>query len=305
MCRLSVCLFGKLQVERDDQVLGGLSSRRVQEFLAYLLLCRPRAFARVALADLLWPHSSAAQSMKYLRHALWQLKSVLGCDVLRVDGEWVGLDAQVDLWLDVHAFECAHASIQGVPGHELNPQQAQVLRGALELYQGDLLEGWYQEWCLFERERLQQLYLELLAKQMAYCEACGDYAAGLAYGTLALRCDVAHERVHRRLMRLHYRAGNRTAALRQYQRCVAFLRQELDVSPSGRTLALLKQIRGGQPLGPHQPISNNVGLSFADTPQTLDQALQRLNQLQAAFTHTQRELGEIISVVEAKMGDRD
>jgi DNA-binding SARP family transcriptional activator len=55
MCDLSVRLFGKPQVQRDGQVLDGLNSRRVQEFFTYLLLHRPRSFARVALADLLWP----------------------------------------------------------------------------------------------------------------------------------------------------------------------------------------------------------------------------------------------------------
>jgi two-component SAPR family response regulator len=91
------------------------------------------------------------------------------------------------------------------------------------LYHGDLLEDWFQDWCLYERERLQNIYLAALDKLMDYCEASRDYDAGLAYGTRILRHDLARERTHRRLMRLYYLAGDRTSALRQYDRCVQIL----------------------------------------------------------------------------------
>ncbi len=44
-------------------------------------------------------------------------------------------------------------------------------------------------------------------------------------------------------MRLHYAAGDRAAALRQYERCTAALAQELAVEPSAATVALYEQIR--------------------------------------------------------------
>jgi hypothetical protein len=44
-------------------------------------------------------------------------------------------------------------------------------------------------------------------------------------------------------MHLYYLMGDRTGALRQYQDCVAALMEELDVSPSQSTLALLNQVQ--------------------------------------------------------------
>jgi DNA-binding SARP family transcriptional activator len=87
------------------------------------------------------------------------------------------------------------------------------------------------------------LYLGALAKLLTYSEAHGEYEHGLAYGNRILRCDRAREHAHRGLMRLYYRAGDRTAALRQYDRCMAILREELDVAPTRRTQALYEQIR--------------------------------------------------------------
>lgn len=306
MCTLAVRLLGKLSVQRDGQLLDGLNSRRVQEILAYLLLHRPRSIPREVLADMLWPHSTAEQGMKYLRQALWQLKSALGCDVLMVDAEWVGLDSRTDLWLDVQQLERTYTNIRGLPLHELDAQKAQIMREALKLYCGNLLEGWYQDWCLFERERLQQMYLSLLDKYMAYCEAHGAYEEAVRCGDRALRCDFTQERVHWRLMRLHYKAGNRVAALRQYQRCAAVLREELGIRPSVRTVKLYERIRSEHPLdriGPQLDHPDDV--ASERRPTSLSEVLDHLQRLQSTFAQTQRQLYELIQSVEVALKDQD
>ena len=85
---------------------------------------------------------------------------------------------------------------------------------------------------------------------LGYCVAHQDYEAGQFYGGLLLQQDRAHERTHRQLMRLHYRAGDRTAALRQHERCRAALREELGVEPDRRTAALCEQIRADRLAAP-------------------------------------------------------
>jgi DNA-binding SARP family transcriptional activator len=302
---LSARLFGKLEVQCNEQVLLDLGSNKVQEMFAYLLLHRQRHHSREALASLLWGDSTTAQSKRYLRNALWQLHSVLDSgpgggngDVLLVDPGWVRLNLEADLWLDVAEFERAFALVQGVPGQELDAQSAQTVQGAMQLYRGDLLEGWYQDWCLFERERLQSMHLTMLEKLMAYCEVHGEYEAGLVHGACVLRYDVAHERTHRRLMRLHYLADNRTAALRQYERCVAALRKELDVGPSERTVALYEQIRSDRLVGPGQGTPGDAEQTFEGTPPILSQALCHLKLLQTAFAESQRQLRQAIQAVE-------
>lgn len=101
----------------------------------------------------------------------------------------------------------------------------QVIQNAVQLYQGPLLEGWYQDWCLYERERLQSMYLAMLDELMGYCEVRHDYETGLLYGMGIMSYDWARERTHRRLMRLHYLNGDRAAALRQYEQCAVALKE--------------------------------------------------------------------------------
>jgi DNA-binding SARP family transcriptional activator len=250
MSGLSVHLFGRFSAQRDDQVVNGLESQRVQALFAYLLLYRNRALSREALAEVLWGETATGQSRKYLRQALWQLQGCLdrpeqGSQVglLVVDPEWIRLDEGADLWLDVAELEKAAALTHGIPSDSLPPESVRALQNAVELYQGNLLESCYADWCLFERERLQSMYLAMLDKLMGCCEARHEYETGTLYGERILRCDRARERAHRRLMRLLYLAGDRSAALRQYERCSAILEEELGVKPARSTLALYDQIR--------------------------------------------------------------
>jgi DNA-binding SARP family transcriptional activator len=164
------------------------------------------------------------------------------------------------------------------------------------------MEGCYQDWCLFERERLQNMYLEVLDKLMDYCEEHGEIENGLIYGTLVLRLDRARERTYRRLMRLYHLDGNRSEALRQYQRCEAALHEELDVSPSNRTKELLKQIQLDQLEKPPRsqpvkgPASNLQSI-------TMTEIVDRLKQLAGIHAEFQKKAQEEIQLLERILKD--
>ncbi|HYO90651.1 MAG TPA: bacterial transcriptional activator domain-containing protein, partial [Pyrinomonadaceae bacterium] len=185
---------------------------------------------------------------------------------------------------------------------ELDDDSARMMREAVSLYQGDLLDGWYQDWCLYKREQLQNIYLTMLDKLMDYCEAHHQYEEGLDYGARILRYDRASERTHRRLMRLQYLAEDRTAALRQYERCVAALKEELGVRPAKRTVLLYEQISADHLDEALQPTAEN---GFAAAPATmLPEVLGRLRQLQEALADMQRQVRQSIQSTELALKSR-
>ena len=65
----------------------------------------------------------------------------------------------------------------------------QALESAVALYRGELIASWYQDWCIYERDRLQLTYLAMLEKLMGHCEAKASYAKGVGYGQAILRYD--------------------------------------------------------------------------------------------------------------------
>lgn len=307
MGTFTVRLFGKMHVEQDGQVLDGLNTRKLQELLAYLLLHRQNLHHREALADLFWDNHNTSQSLKNLRQALWQLQMALGggrtadeTGLLQVETEWIALNDRADLWLDVAVFEHASERVRDIQGRELDADSVHLLREAIRLYQDDLLAGWYQDWCVYERQRLQNLYLAMLDKLMDYCEIHQEYEAGLEYGTQILKYDRARERTHRQLMRLNYLAGYRTDALRQYESCVSALAEELDVGPAKSTRALYEQIRADHLDDDAASLSPMLPPAI-DPSSPLSEILDRLKQLQATLVYTQRQLQQEIQQVERSL----
>ncbi len=259
------------------------------------------------MADLLWDEADTDQPNRCLRKTLCQLRAALDSQteplsdhVMLIEPEWVGINPQAGVWLDVDLFERAYNHVQGIPGKELDPPDVQTLKSAADIYRGGLQQSWYQDWYLYERERLQHMYLIILDKLMAYCEAQGDYEASLAYGARILRCERARERTHRRLMRLHCLAGDRTAALRQYERCVCALNEELGVGPASRTEMLYERIRADQLSAPASiSVEANKSIEAADSP--LSEVLLRLKQLQAGLSEVQHLVYQDIRAVEQAM----
>ena len=265
MVPLTIRLFGRFEVRYGDQPSDTLNARRARELFCYLVLHRNHPHRREKLVDLLWEDAPHEQARKYLRQALWQIQTALrphtesrGAPALAVDTEWIQLNGCDQLNVDVIRFEDATRSCQGIPGSKLNDVERQSLEEAVSLYCGDLLEGWCQDWCLFERERLQNDFLDVLEKLICFFEARCDSERGLAYARHMLAIDPARENVYRHVMRLHLLAGNPTQALREFQRCERMLMQELAVKPSQLTRSLYESIREGRVDGP-RPELNLVG----------------------------------------------
>ncbi len=311
MHALSVNLFGRFRLCNAQQALTGIPQRRAQELFSYLLLHRNRPYPRETLASLLWEDADPTQARKYLRQALWQiqtvLQSVVGTDakeLLTLDAEWVQLNSVECLSLDVAHFEHAVNACQGTQGVNLSDTQRDGLEQALQLYRGDLLEGWYQDWCLFERERLQNCYLTALDKLVACCDAHECVDCGLAHAERILRCDPTEEQAHYHIMRLHWIAGHRTKAMRQYRRCEKILLQELGVQPSERTKQLYDQIRADElrPLPDNEP-ALPLGAPPLDG-EAVTELMRYLRQLQAHLINLEEQIKRDLHAVAVALKNR-
>jgi DNA-binding SARP family transcriptional activator len=296
MSALRIQLFGKFSVQRNRQEIKDLAANKLKELLCYLLIHRARSHPRESLASVLWAETSTEKSKKYLRQALWQVQAAFDPEksamipLLVVEHDWVYLTLHSEFWLDVDVFEHAYAITQDTPGAQLDKPTAELLKNGVAVYKGDLLDGWYQDWCLFERERLQNMYLAMLDKLMSYCEENSEYEAGRRYGAIILRYDRARERTYRQLMRLHYMAGDRTGALRQYERCVAALDEELDVRPDRRTTALYESIRND---GPDSPAPARAAAAHNILPDVLGRLKQLQITLASLHERVQRDVLEV------------
>jgi DNA-binding SARP family transcriptional activator len=255
MAHTHIKVLGQFSVHHAGRPVTDLSAK-AQELLCYLLLYRDRLHTREALAGTLWPALTDDRANKYLRQTLWRLLSALRCQpgddpaaansLITLNPGWLRINVAADWWLDVDVLEQAYAICHSLRDSALSDTQLRNIKAAVALYEDDLLATRNYEWCIYERERLQMAYLAIMDSLMDDCEARFDYAEGIAYGQHILRHDPARESTYQRLMRLHYRAGDRTTALREFERCAAALAREFDLPPAEETLLLRDLIRANR-----------------------------------------------------------
>jgi DNA-binding SARP family transcriptional activator len=302
----------------EGQSIAHFPSQQAHLLLCYLLLNSKYPHLRDQLASVFWGEYSTQASRKYLRNSLWKLRQMFEeaqadlDDYLFVNDESVTFIRTSPYWLDVEIFEAAVEACQDVTGQEILLEQANALGAAVELYTGDLLVGADYDWCIYERERLNLLYLEALHKLMVYHAAHGSYERGLAYGERILGQDPTREKVHLQMMRLYWLSGNRSAALAQYKRCVQILREELGIAPLQDTTAVYQQMIHNQFSshvqrvgGVSTPSVEALALNAAGTTSTpvtkVEKVLQRLQVLERLVDETNAELRQIETLIHSDL----
>jgi DNA-binding SARP family transcriptional activator len=241
MRELKVMLLGPFSVVDGPGAAPAPLFRKAQDLLTLVLISADRRVLREAAAEALWPGAAAETSRKAMRQALWQIHHATdggvtdGRRLLLTDSDSLVVNPDRRVWVDVPVFaDAARVAQAAVPG-SLDPANLGGLASAATLYRGPLHAGCYDEWCLVPRARLEDRCLTLLDTLSREHERQGDLASAIGWAQRLLEIEPAHERSHRRLMRLYFRRGDRTRALRQLAQCRWILERELGVRPDSRT----------------------------------------------------------------------
>ena len=298
MSTLQVFLFGDIRVVHDGRPFKVRLTRTLQVLLAYLLLQRHRNHPREVLAGIFWGDYTEERARNCLSTALWRLRLMLepeniprGTYLMSAQTGEVGFNCESDHWLDVAIFEAHADRILARPIHAIGAADALALENALQLYTCELLEGFYDDWALRERERLRCVYLSSLVHLMHYYKRHAAYEKSLACGQQILHHDPLREEIHPEVMLLHLENGQRAMALRQYETCRRTLAEELNIPPMEETQALYAQIMAA---GSHRRMQSTL----VGKPTRLQHALQQLRRARQGFDEAQEQLQRAIQLVE-------
>ncbi len=237
---LEVRLLGTFELRADGAAID-IPSRPAQSLFAYLILNAGSTHRRERLAGLLWPASTEETARNNLRQALWRLRKALpppadgGPEFLLADSFTIGFQPQAPCWLDVSILEAAPES----------SWKAERLIEAVEVYRGELLPGFYEDWVVLERERLRGLADARLHLLLERLQEDGRWPEAVRWAERWIAGGEVPEPAYRALMRAHHRLGDVAAATAAYQRCVEALQAELGVAPSEQTTELYAQISSG------------------------------------------------------------
>ncbi len=222
---LQIQLLGGFQTLHDGEPLEGLESGGLQTLLAYLVLNVDKPQHRRHVAFTFWPDSTEKHAFSNLRNHLHRLRSALPSPdrYLEADRTTIAWKPEAPTRVDVWQFERSYV--------------AQDWADAVDLYEGDLLPGHYEEWILIERDSLRDRFLQAIEQLVEAQESAGQLRAAVATVRKLLRQDPLHEPSYRRLMRLYIMLGDRASAVAAYQTCVDVLRSELEAEVSADTQA--------------------------------------------------------------------
>lgn len=279
MSSLSLSLLGAPRFARDGAPLK-FDTRKNMALVAYLAVTalssggqQPGAakYTRESLIALLWPELDPSRARAGLRRNLSTLKRSLGGVWLVVEGDTVGTDPGADFWLDIAQFRSLLQEWQahGHPESEVCPLCLETLADAVDLYQGDFLQGFglrdsanFDEWQFFQTEGLRQELASALERLVRGHTAQGRPDRAIPFARRWLALDPLHEPVHRHLMQLYAQSGQRAAALRQYSECQRVLEEELGASPEEETVQLVQAIQEKRDLPPEEPGPSTARAGF-------------------------------------------
>ncbi len=235
-------LLGRLSLTSADgrDVRALLGQPRRLALLAYLAAATPPGFhRRDSLLALFWPELDQEHARAALRQALHVVRDALGAEAVASRGdEEIGLDFD-RVSCDVAAF-----------GRAIDGEQ---FREALDLYRGDLLEGFFisdapdfERWLETERSRLREMASRAARTVGERCEAEGNLTTAAHWARRALDLAPNEEALLRRLITVLDRHGDRAGALQAYEAFTARLAEEYEAQPAPETAALVATVRARQ-----------------------------------------------------------
>lgn len=234
---LQVRLLGQFDIRLDKKRIT-ITSRVAQSLFAYLAMTAGTSHRREKLAGTFWPDTPEENSRKNLRQELWRIRKALSSntnyagDYLLADEYSITFNRNAAYWLDVAQLEKPDTDLE-------------ELTRCLSLYQGELLPGFYEDWILLERERIQSLFdirmgqlLERLIESERWTAVQEQAEHWLALGNTP-------EPAFRAMMLAYGARGDLAKVTSVYQRCLTELKRQLDLEPSPETRALYEGLIKG------------------------------------------------------------
>jgi predicted ATPase/DNA-binding SARP family transcriptional activator len=241
---LRVTLLGPPAMTWAGQPLA--VARRQTRALLYRLAASMRPVPREQLCFLFWPDTPEPEARRNLAHLLTHLRRSLPApDIFLTASDTIGLDVARS-WSDTATCEWLIATAEP-------RRRAAALQEAVDLARGPFLEGFalsgspeFEEWAAQERQSWERRTQAALAALVEHHAARDAYADAIAAAQRYLAADELAEDIHRRLITLYAAAGDRSAALRQFELCTTVLERELGVSPLPETRAAYEHALTGE-----------------------------------------------------------
>jgi two-component SAPR family response regulator len=252
---LDVRALGRVEIFREGARLENVAWRyaRPRELLLYLL-AQANGRTREQIGLVFWPDASATQVKNNFHVMLHHVRKAIGrADLIAFEKDRYRIAWELGVRLDARTFEeMMRGAVRELKAARRGADSSGALARideAMSLYRGDFLaEEGAGDWHVEIRDRLRRLYSEGVLLLGAQRLETGAYKEAAEAFRRAIAVDELHEDAHRRLMLSLARGGERTEALRQYDRLARTLRADLEAEPEPATRALYDRLKKAEPV---------------------------------------------------------
>jgi LuxR family maltose regulon positive regulatory protein len=241
--KLSILALGRSQVKLDGKPVTASSwvnQKRARELFFFLVAHPNKNLTKEEIGLTLWPDSSSEQLRLQFRNTIYYVRYALGQDVIQSNERRYAFNSDMDYSYDVQDFE---RRVEQAESAETPAQKVELLKEALQLYQGEFLPEGEEIWVMTERMRLSQIYEHSLLTLAQLLLEKGEPKMSLVHCQTILAENHCMESAHRLAMQAYAALGNRSGIANQYEQCKQFLQDELGLEPSPETVKLYKLLR--------------------------------------------------------------
>ena len=248
---LEIQTLGRVAIRCDGRPIEGFESRKSVAMLVYLAFTG-HEHPRTVLAEMFCDGRSESLARNCLRRVLCNLNEVVGSYIVK-NYHTASMNPDSTFWIDVVELERTLRRLTSHRSKGLTSETAAQIAEALDLYQGDFLDGFYSDcasfenWCVLQREQVRFLVIHALDQLVDYYIIEEDYQTAIACATRLLLIDDLREETYRQMMRLLALCRQRVAALSLFRRFCKRLEEDFPkAKPAPETEDLFNRIRSGE-----------------------------------------------------------
>lgn len=240
--KLEIYLFGRSRIIYNDKEITHKLSTKSAGLLFFIAV--NKHINREKLAYMFWEESDSESAKYNLRYNLWSMNKVFKtkdfeAPLIVSQPSGVLFSDAYEIYVDINEFV------------DLSQEKNYTALAQIkELYSGEFLEGFYiknsykfNDWTFFERENYQRQYFDVLRALLDHYKSNHNFIKACSILDEMIQLNDLDEDLYVELIKIYIQQGNRSQALKEYNKCIHMLRDELNVSPKPTTEMLLKLIK--------------------------------------------------------------
>lgn len=250
---LTMKFFGHFCIYRYNEIVEEAEWRRKKgkSILKFLVAHEGKPVSVDQLVDTFWPEIEPEKGYRNLHVTVHFLRRLLepspvsrseSSHILHENG-FFRFVPTTDCKVDIYDYQNLFRLAKSYEDEGQTENMITCYKQMIDMYgTGFLEDDLYEDWTESFRDQYKRMFIDTLMKVADYEESHGHFDLAVEFLNHILKVDPYDEKVHLQIMQIHLKKDNRNQAIRQYEKCMDLLRNELGIEPSSHLQDLYQKI---------------------------------------------------------------